>query len=192
MKELIELRKKIKSKKPNYSRQDSHKKKRLGSKWRRPKGLQSKMRLRKKGYKRSVEIGFGSPKAVKRMHKSGLMPVLVYALTDLKKIRPDKEGIVIGQTVGKRKKLELIKKADELKIKVLNVRDTAKYTEEVTNDLAERKKTKTEKLAKKAKKKAETKPKKEEKKKVEEETKTEEEKEKEAKLKKEKLLIKKE
>ena len=38
----------MKDKKPNFVRQDSHRwKNKKGSKWRRPKGIQSKMRLRK-------------------------------------------------------------------------------------------------------------------------------------------------
>ena len=43
-KKLLELRKKIKGKKPNFIRQDAHKHKRLARKWRKPKGIQSKMR----------------------------------------------------------------------------------------------------------------------------------------------------
>ena len=41
---LLELRKRIKRKKPEFIRQDAHKKKSLESKWRKPKGLHSKMR----------------------------------------------------------------------------------------------------------------------------------------------------
>ena len=52
-KDLLEFRKKIKAKKPNFIRQDAHKKGEIKKKWRRPKGLQSKMRLHKRGYRKS-------------------------------------------------------------------------------------------------------------------------------------------
>ena len=61
---LLQLRKRIKAKKPNFVRQDSHKQKEVKKKWRKPKGMQSKMRLKKKGYRKSVSIGYGSPKKV--------------------------------------------------------------------------------------------------------------------------------
>ena len=37
---------------PNFTRSDAHKKKRLGKSWRKPKGLQSKRSLQKKGFKK--------------------------------------------------------------------------------------------------------------------------------------------
>ena len=71
-KTLLNIRKKIKSKKPFFFRQDAHKNLKLGDKWRKPKGLHSKMRLGFKGYRKSVSIGYGSPKITKNLHKSGL------------------------------------------------------------------------------------------------------------------------
>ena len=45
----LELRKDIKKKKPTFLRQDGHKKKRLGNKWRRPTGTDNKVRLGLRG-----------------------------------------------------------------------------------------------------------------------------------------------
>ena len=61
IKELLDKRKALKKKKPVFTRQDAHKKKKVGWKWRKPKGSDSKMRVGKKGYKRSVRPGWGSP-----------------------------------------------------------------------------------------------------------------------------------
>ena len=55
MKELLELKKKIKKKKPNFTRQETHKKSKLKKKWRRPKGIQSKLRLNKRAIKRGFQ-----------------------------------------------------------------------------------------------------------------------------------------
>ncbi|MEM5790951.1 MAG: eL32 family ribosomal protein, partial [Candidatus Aenigmatarchaeota archaeon] len=51
---------------------------------------------------------------------SGFKEVLVYNLKDLEKINPEKEAIRVAHAIGKRKKSEIVKKAEEMKIKVLN------------------------------------------------------------------------
>ena len=72
MKELLELRNKIKAKKPRFIRHDAHKKKRVSLNWRRPRGRQSKMRLHKKGYARGRSTGFGSPNQIRNLSRQGL------------------------------------------------------------------------------------------------------------------------
>jgi len=47
---LIEIKKDMKSKKPNFARRNYNTKPRISNGWRKPKGLQNKMRLNKKGY----------------------------------------------------------------------------------------------------------------------------------------------
>ena len=54
LKEELELRKKIKSKKPDFIRQDFHKK-RLKKKWKRPRGLHSKVRLMLKDKPKKID-----------------------------------------------------------------------------------------------------------------------------------------
>lgn len=191
MKKLIELRKKIKSKKPEFVRQDAHKKPKLGWKWRKPRGLHSKVRMGKKGYRRKPAQGYGSPKAVAGLHKSGLKPIRIFNLNDLAKVKPDKEGAVIAQSVGKKNKIELIKKAEESGIKVLNIKDTKKYLEKIKEEKEKQKKKKAERLEKKKKSKGKEKTKEKEKTKKEE-GKTDEEKKEEAKREKDKILTKKE
>ena len=84
--DLLKLRKKIKRKKPVFLRQDSHKKGRLKGKWRKPKGTDSKIRFGIKGYRRSVKIGWKSPKEVRGKHKSGLAIKLINSINELNKI----------------------------------------------------------------------------------------------------------
>ena len=67
----LEHRSVIKKKKPNFIRQDAHKKKRVGTSWRRAKGIQSKVRLNKRGYVKSVSQGYRSPKSVRGTTPSG-------------------------------------------------------------------------------------------------------------------------
>ena len=47
--DLLKLRNRMKSRKPNFVRQQYNKKKSLGKKWHAPRGMHSKLRLGKKG-----------------------------------------------------------------------------------------------------------------------------------------------
>jgi len=148
MKEKLELRKKIKSKKPTYLREDHHKKKAVNkNSWRGPRGLHSKMRHGFQGHRATLEVGYGSPAEVKHLHKSGLMPVLVCNLTDLSGIDKTKQAAIISAKVGTRKKVEIVKKAKELAIKVINIKDVDAYLNTVQESL-KKKQTAKEKTAK--------------------------------------------
>lgn len=108
-------------KKPKFLRQMSHSYKRLGKTgWRRPRGLQSKLRKHKKSKGFMPSVSYGTPKELRYTHPSGLREVLVYNVKDLEKIDTSKEAVKISHSVGKKKHGEIIKKAEELKIKVLN------------------------------------------------------------------------
>lgn len=168
MKEKLELRKKIKSKKPNFIREDYHKKKAVSKSWRGPRGLHSKMRHGFQGHRRTLEVGYGSPAEVKYLHKSGLFPIVVCNLAEISKINKTKQAAVISATVGTRKKVELVNKAKELGIKVINVKDIDAYLNNIQENL-KKKQTAKEKTAKeKATKQKEKEKKAEEKKKKEE------------------------
>ncbi len=159
---LLELRKRRKAKKPDFVRQDIHKKARLSRKWRRAKGLQSKVRYGMKGYRKSVEAGYGSPAAVKGLSREGLITVLVSNISELKKIE-EGQGAVIAKNLGQKKKAEIIKKAGELGITLLNVKDAKEYLKSV-EEIMQKKKAKKQKHVKdKEKKKAEKEKKAEEK-----------------------------
>jgi len=121
---LLRLRAKLKRKKPKFLRQEwwRYKKFKNDPKWRRPKGIDSKMRLKKKGKPRSPSIGWSSPKAVRGLHPSGYEEVLVHNVKELEKIDPTRQAARIAGTVGARKRELIIARARELGIKVLNAR----------------------------------------------------------------------
>jgi large subunit ribosomal protein L32e len=187
---LIQLRKKIKAKKPNFVRQDSHKQAEVKKNWRKPKGLQSKMRLRKKGYRKSVAVGYGSPKKVYGLHPKGLQSIIIKSIKEIENIDPKTQGIIISKTLGQKKKVELIKKAKEKAITILNVKDADKFLKQVEDKLKTKQEEKRAKEAEKAKKKKESEKKGEEKEKLDEKLSEDEKKEKE-KEEKEKVLTKK-
>lgn len=94
--------------------------KRVKPSWRRARGWRSKIRLRKKSKFKMPSVSYGAPKKLKYLHPSGYNEVLVHNIKELEKITPEKEAIKIASTVGKKKRQEILKKAEEMKIKVLN------------------------------------------------------------------------
>ncbi|NIM47297.1 MAG: 50S ribosomal protein L32e [Candidatus Aenigmarchaeota archaeon] len=116
----LKLRVKRKRKKPEFIRQSGRNLKRLGKKWRRPRGSQSKLRQHKKARGFIPHPGYGSPKSVKGLHPSGFEEVLVFNVKNLEKINPEKQACRIASAVGMKKRLKIMEKTKELKIKVLN------------------------------------------------------------------------
>ncbi len=94
--------------------------KRLGSSWRRTKGRHSKLRQHHKARGFLANPGYGSPTELRYLHPSGFKEVLVHNLKDLEKIDTKSEAVRIASTVGNKLRLQLQKKSEELKIKILN------------------------------------------------------------------------
>ncbi len=109
-----------KRKKPKFHRQNSHRKKRVSDSWRKPRGRYSHQREKEKSYGKRPTVGFRQPKEVRGKHPSGYYEVLVSNVNDLEKINPKTHAARIRATVGKKKRIEIIKKAEELGIKILN------------------------------------------------------------------------
>jgi len=120
IKELLKLREEIASRRPEFVRQESWRYKRIKPSWRKPKGIDSKMRLRAKGWPKIVKVGYRGPTAVRGLHPSGFRDVLVYNVSDLERLNPETDAARIAHTVGARKRMEILAKAKELGIKVLN------------------------------------------------------------------------
>ncbi len=120
MKRLLAVRKKQKSKKPEFKQTDSHKKKKLADYWRKPDGIHNKTRYALKGKTPLVEAGYGSPAAVRGLHPSGFEEVLVRTPKDIESLKVGRQAARIARTVGSRKRAVIEKKAAELGLKILN------------------------------------------------------------------------
>jgi large subunit ribosomal protein L32e len=128
-KELLEQRKKISNRRPKFKRQESWRYDRLAVNWRKPDGIDNKMRKQFSGYPALVKIGYGGPKITRGLHPSGFVDNLVYNVNDLSNLDKNKDSARIARTVGNRKRLEIIAKAESLGIKVLNGKNaTSKAT----------------------------------------------------------------
>jgi large subunit ribosomal protein L32e len=106
--------------KPQFNRQDHHKKKRVGTSWRRPRGQLSKQRRGIKGKGDTVQAGFRTPKAVRGLHPSGFEEVRVHNVDDLEGVDGDSEAVRIASKVGGRKRERIEEEAEDKGIRVLN------------------------------------------------------------------------
>ena len=134
---ILEIRKELKERKPEFIRQDYQRRKRLGRKlkWRKPKGIHSKIRHQFKGRRKMPSPGYKSPRKVKGLHSSGLKIINMASAENIKEINNKNEGIVVAKNVGMKKRLEILKLAKELNINVLNlnVDEQIKKIEEMIN-----------------------------------------------------------
>ena len=111
-------------KKPKFRRQESWRYKRVTDRWRRPHGIDSKMRKKVKGWPASPTTGYRSPKKTRGLHPSGFVETRVQSVADLVGIDPELQAIRIARTVGGRKRVEIMALAEEKGIHVLNPRIT--------------------------------------------------------------------
>jgi len=120
LEKMVELREKVKSKKPDFVRQESWRYVRVDEGWRKPRGIDSKMRKEVKGWPARVKVGYRGPKTARGLHPSAYREVIVYNVDDLSGVDPKTEAIRIAHRVGAKKKAEILNKARELGIRVLN------------------------------------------------------------------------
>ncbi len=144
---LLEHRKMIKDKKPTFLRQDANRNKSLENKWRKPKGMHSKMRLRLRGRRASPSPGYASPRAVKGLTRAGLKEIYVQTVKDMEGFDSKIQIIVIGK-VGTRKRAELVKLCVERKYPIAQIKDTQAYLQKVETNLVARKNKKKQKVEK--------------------------------------------
>ncbi len=119
-KALTKKIKKFRKNVPRFIRQESWRYKRLETGWRKPKGIDSKMRLKRKGYPVSPTVGYRTPRDIRGLHPSGLTEVLVYRVEDLKGLNPETHAVRIAHTVGLRKRIEIEEEAKKAGLKILN------------------------------------------------------------------------
>ena len=75
-------------------------------------------------------MGYRTPKKVRGYHPSGYIEKLIHNPKELDNINPKTDAIRIAHTVGKRKRMEIIRKAKEKGIKILNPTETLMEIEE--------------------------------------------------------------
>ena len=122
-------------KKPKFLRKDWHKHIKLGKtvkkarKWRAAKGRQNKIRLGVKGHQARPKVGWSADLKTKGF-VNGVEAVRVENMKEMEAVKKS-QGVIIG-AVGKKKQKELIAKANEMKITILNKYKKIEKVVEVT------------------------------------------------------------
>ncbi len=118
--ELLALRQQVRERRPSFRRQEWFRYRKLGQKWRRPRGSHSKQR-RGRRYRGSMpSSGYMGPREVRGLHPAGFEEVLVHRPEELEGIDPGTQAVRIAHSVGTRKRLAIQEVADEAGVRVLN------------------------------------------------------------------------
>lgn len=126
--------------------------------YRKARGGENKLRLKRKGRLRNIAIGFRSEKKTRDLI-NGLRPVLVHNINELKIIKKHEIGVIAG--IGRKKRIEIANFASANKIRLLNFRPDkflAKIEEEkkkIKEEKSKKEEKKKEKVIKEAEKKEE-------------------------------------
>lgn len=147
----LKARKRVKKKKPAFVRPESWRYVKLKESWRRPRGLDNKMRRKIKGWPPSVSVGYKGPKGARGLHPSGYREVLVHNAKEVSSVDPKSEAARIAHTVGKRKRAQIIAEAKKREVFVLNFTPVQELVEKEEEKPAEEEE-KPEKPAKEEKK----------------------------------------
>ncbi|KAM0234420.1 hypothetical protein ACHAPO_006305 [Fusarium lateritium] len=139
----------VKKRTKRFERHQSDRFMRVDPSWRKPKGIDSRVRRRFRGTIAMPSIGYGSNKKTRYMAPSGFKAFLVSSKNDIElllmhnrthaaeyafHVHPDEEFLLtrhsrIAHNVSSRKRVEIIARAKQLGVKVTNPK--AKVTTEV-------------------------------------------------------------
>ena len=140
----VKLRRRVKANKPEFQGQEVWRYKRIRDRWRRPRGVDSKMRMSVKGWPKTVNVGYGGPKTARGLHPSGYSEVLVHNLNQIEGLNSETQAIRIAHTVGGRKRMEIITRAKDMGLRVLNPRELKEAKKEEIKETGETKEVEAE------------------------------------------------
>jgi len=144
MKELMKIKSAMKKRRPSFKRQEFNKRIRLSrSSWRKPRGVDSKMREQRGGKRAIVKIGYGTPRKLRGRLSNGMFEVPVLTIKELNSLTEDQIAL-IPRTLGNRRRLELLKEASKSKISLSNFKNIEAKIKEIETAFDARKKRRQE------------------------------------------------
>ncbi|KAF7716177.1 60S ribosomal protein L32 [Penicillium ucsense] len=114
----------VKKHSKTFFRHQSDRFMRVGSSWRKPKGIDNCVRRRFRGVIRMPKIGYGSNKKTRHMMPSGHKAFLVHNPKDVELLLMHNRTYAaeIAHAVSSRKRVEILAKAKALGVKVTNAK----------------------------------------------------------------------
>jgi large subunit ribosomal protein L32e len=112
----------IKKRTTKFFRHQSDRFMRVKPSWRRPRGIDSRVRRQFRGVINLVRVGYGSTKSTKYMLPNRMYKLTVQNVQELEVLlmHNEKYAAEIGHSVSAKKRAEIIKRANELGVKVTN------------------------------------------------------------------------
>src|SRR3989304_5297916 len=111
----LKARKRAKKKKPAFVRSESWRYAKLSESWRRPRGLDHKMRRKIKGWPPTVSVGYKGPKIARGLHPSAYRDVLVHNVKKRPGVDPKTQAARIAHAGGKKKRAQIMGEAKKRK-----------------------------------------------------------------------------
>ena len=104
---------------------------RLAESWRRPRGIDNRMRRRFRGNKPMPKIGYGNDKKTRFYLPNGLKKFIVHNSSDLDVLLMNNRTFCaeIAHNVSSRKRSEIVKRAQQIRVKVTNSRGKVRTEE---------------------------------------------------------------
>ena len=129
---LLEIRKRMKKKRPSFRRVESWRYDRVKNSWRKARGIDSQTRKKTKSGVKSPSVGYRSPKKIRGLHPSGYQEVRINNKSDIEMLNlsPNKHAIKISGRLGSKKRLDLIDYAQKRNFLILNLGISQKEMEE--------------------------------------------------------------
>ena len=129
---LLEIRKRMKKKRPSFRRVESWRYDRVKNSWRKARGIDSQTRKKTKSGVKSPSVGYRSPKKIRGLHPSGYQEVRINNKNDIEMLNlsPNKHAIKISGRLGAKKRLDLIDYAQKRNFLILNLGISQKEMEE--------------------------------------------------------------
>ena len=112
----------VKKRTKKFPRFQADRFKRMNQAWRKPRGIDGRVRRRFKGSTLMPSIGYGSNKKSKHRLRNGFYKFRVQNLTDLEMLlmHNEKYAVEIAHNIGAKKRKEIVERADQLKLHVTN------------------------------------------------------------------------
>lgn len=112
----------VKKRTKKFIRHQSDRYKTVKANWRKPKGIDNRVRRRFKGQLPMPKIGYGSNKQTKYLLPNGFRKVLINNVSELQALLLQAQvcAAEIAHNVSARNRLKLVQRAKELGIKILN------------------------------------------------------------------------